>query len=127
MTDAFRVEENAAERSATVRFTRPNDGNRLNLREIAAFGQTIGELGARREVNLIIVSAEGADFCLGRAAGPPGEGPKSALDVRTTITQPILDLYQSIRATPVPVLGVVQGRASGFGCALVAQCDLAIA
>lgn len=127
MTDAFRVEENAAERTATVRLTRPSDGNRLNLREIAALGQTIRELGARREVKLVIIRAEGADFCLGRAAGPAGEGPTSALDVRNTITQPILDVYENIRATAVPVLAAVQGKASGFGCALVAQCDLAIA
>ena len=30
-------------------------------------------------------------------------------------------------STPVPVIAVVQGEAKGFGCAFVAQCDLAIA
>ena len=45
----------------------------------------------------------------------------------TSNDQPILDLYADVRATPVPVLAVVQGEARGFGCALVGQCDLAIA
>ena len=124
---AFRVEDNAAERTATLRFTRPDDGNRLSLREIAAVGQTIRELGTRRGVKLVILQGDGEDFCLGRAPGPAGEAPKSAIEIRNSITQPILEVYENIRATPVPVLAMVQGRASGFGCALVGQCDLAIA
>jgi enoyl-CoA hydratase/carnithine racemase len=125
--NAFRVEQDVATRAAIIRFTRPDDGNRLSLRDIAALAQSIREHGARREVHLVILRGDGEDFCLGRAAGPAGEVPKAELDVRNIITQPILDVYESIRAAPVPVLAMVQGRASGFGCALVAQCDLAIA
>jgi enoyl-CoA hydratase/carnithine racemase len=125
--NAFRVEEDAVARAATLRFIRPDDGNRLSLRDIAALAQTIRELAARREVNLIILRGDGEDFCLGRAAGPTGEAPKTAAEIRTSLIQPILQTYDSIRAASAPVLAMVQGRASGFGCALVAQCDLAIA
>jgi enoyl-CoA hydratase len=125
-TSAFRVEENAASRTATLRLVRPEDGNRLDLEEISLVGRAIRELGTRRETKLVIIRADGPDFCLGRAPGPQGPA-QSALEIRNRITQPILDVYAEIRAVPVPVLAVVQGRASGFGCAVVAQCDLAIA
>ncbi|MBW1913236.1 MAG: enoyl-CoA hydratase/isomerase family protein, partial [Deltaproteobacteria bacterium] len=37
------------------------------------------------------------------------------------------DLYGAFRNSPVPVIGVVQGKAIGFGCALAALCDITIA
>jgi len=127
MSSTFIVEQDTVARTATLRLTRTEDGNRLTLADIAALGNAIHELGSRRDVKLVVVRADGPDFCLGRAPGAPGQAPKSALEVRNQVTQPILDVYAEIRAAPVPVLAAVQGRASGFGCALVAQCDLAIA
>ncbi len=124
-TSAFRIEESAASRTATLRLIRPEDGNRLNLEDISLVGRAIRELGTRHETKLVIIRTEGPDFCLGRAPDLQGSA-KSALEIRDHVAQPILDVYAEIRAVPVPVLAVVQGRASGFGCALVAQCDLAI-
>ena len=124
---AFRIECDAAQRTGTVRFIRPEQGNRLNLQEISILAKTIRELGNESATKLLIIRGDGPDFCLGRASTPAGQTPKSALEIRNQITQPILDVYAEIRAAPVPVLATVQGRASGFGCALVAQCDLAIA
>src|SRR5918997_120240 len=65
-------------------------------------------------------------YPLGRRLEKP-ESKASALDIRNNGTEPILALYASVRATPVPVIAIVQGEARGFGCALVGQCDLAIA
>jgi len=35
--------------------------------------------------------------------------------------------YGAFRRSPIPILGVVQGQAIGFGCALAALCDITIA
>jgi len=126
-TDAFRVEEDRARRIATVRLTRGATGNKLSAQEIPALGQAIREAGSRKEFKLVLIRGEGANFCQGRSPDAPGAAPTTALDIRARITQPILDVYADVRATPVPVIAVVQGEAKGFGCALVAQCDLAIA
>ena len=50
---------------------------------------------------------------------PSGE-PKisTAVDFRREITQPILALYETVAATPMPVIAIVGGDAQGFGCAL---------
>jgi enoyl-CoA hydratase/carnithine racemase len=75
----------------------------------------------------VLVRADGENFCLGRQPDPPGTTPTTATGIRAAITEPILDVYADIRAAEVPVIAIVQGQAKGFGCALVSQCDLAIA
>src|SRR5258708_26046853 len=126
-TDAFRIEEDASRRFATLRLTRGASGNKMSAEEIPLIGRAIRELGSRKEFKLVLVRADGPNFCQGRLPDAPGKAPTTALDIRAKITQPILDVYADIRATPVPVIAVVQGEAKGFGCAFVAQCDLAIA
>src|SRR5262245_63359893 len=69
---------------------------------------------------LIVLRGAGDNFCLGRdAAALRAAGPfRTALDMRRGNTEPALAVYGAFRRTTVPVLGVVQGRAVGFGCAL---------
>lgn len=111
----------------TITFGRPDSGNKLLTEEISALGRAIREMGNRADIKLVVLRASGDSFCLGRQPASGSAAPRSALGVREGVTQPILDLYADIRATPVPVLAVVQGEARGFGCALIGQCDLAIA
>lgn len=122
---AFAVTEDGA--VGTVRLARPEAGNRLLTEDIRALGRAIRELGEKPTIKVVAVRAGGDAFCLGRQPASGGEAPKTALAIRDRVTQPILDLYADIRATPVPVIAVVQGDARGFGCALVGQCDLTIA
>jgi enoyl-CoA hydratase len=127
-TGAFRIEEDTARQFATVRLTRGATGNRLSAAEIPELGRAIREVGSRKEFKLVLVRGEGANFCHGRAPDAPGTPPpKAALEIRERVTEAILGAYDDIRLTPVPVIAVVQGESNGFGCALVSQCDLAIA
>jgi enoyl-CoA hydratase len=123
----FFVERDEANFTATITLSRPDQGNRLMTEDVSALGQAIRACGADPAVKAVIIRAQGEHFCLGRDPGPAAAKPKSALAMRTGVTQPILDLYADIRATPVPVVAVVQGEARGFGCAMVGQCDLSIA
>lgn len=124
---AFVEDVDPGRHTATVTLSRPEAGNRLLASEVRALGRAIRALGGRDDVNVVVVRALGDHFCLGRQPAPPGAEPKSALEVRAQVTEPILDLYADVRATPVPVLAAVQGGAHGFGCAFVGQCDLAVA
>lgn len=123
-SNAFTVTKDGA--VATVTLAKPESGNRLLIDEIQALGRAIRAFGEEPEVKAVVVRARGEAFCLGRQP-PASSSPKSALAIRAGVTQPILDLYADLRATSVPVIAVVQGEARGFGCALVGQCDLAIA
>ena len=122
----FTTTVDAAKGVATIELARPGNGNRLTAPEVAALGQAIRAAGGRREVKVVVARAQGDDFCLGRVPGT-GPAPKTALDIRTQVADPILSLYADVRATEVPVIALPQGPALGFGTAFVGVCDLAIA
>jgi enoyl-CoA hydratase/carnithine racemase len=126
-TDAFRIEDDAARHVATLRLSRGDKGNRLLASELPLVGKAILKLASRKAIKVVLIRADGENFCLGRQPDPPGATPTTATGIRGAITEPILDVYADIRAAEVPVIAVVQGQAKGFGCALVSQCDLALA
>jgi enoyl-CoA hydratase/carnithine racemase len=125
MSDAFVTQIDAAAHTATITLERPDQGNRLQAAELAALGKAIRAAGERDDVHVVALRARGEAFCLGRAPG--AGGPLSARGVRENVAGPIQSVFADIRATPVPVVAVVQGAARGFACAMIAQCDLAIA
>ena len=113
-----------------ITLNRPHDGNRVTAPMISTLAQALKEVP--EDVKLILIRAEGADFCKGRdyQAAPEdadrGQRP-SALQIQERMTTPILDLYAAIKGAPVPTVSVVQGHAAGFGCALAGACDLVLA
>jgi enoyl-CoA hydratase len=125
-TSSFAVSQDGPH-IAIVTLSRPEAGNRLTAEDLPALGHAILNAGSQPDVKVVLVKAQGEQFCLGRDPGPAAPSPKSALQIRNSVTEPILGIYEAIRATPVPVVAIVQGEARGFGCAFVGQCDLAIA
>jgi enoyl-CoA hydratase len=112
---------------ATVTLDRPEIGNKLLTEHVQHLGRSIREAGEDPAIKVVVVRANGEHFCMGRDPGPGAPSARTALQIKNGVTEPILGLYADIRATPVPVIAIVQGEARGFGCALVGQCDLAIA
>lgn len=127
MTDTpFTLAIDAAKATAMIELARPATGNKLTAPEVAALGRAIRDAGGRKEVKVVVVRAQGDNFCLGRAPGG-GPAPQTAHDIRSAVADPILALYADVRATEVPVMAVVQGPALGFGSAFVGVADLAVA
>ena len=56
---------------------------------------------------------------------PPGPPPE-AFDLRRR-NDVVFNCYGAFRRCEVPVIGVVRGRAFGFGCAIAAVCDMTLA
>lgn len=107
---------------ASITINCPERGNRFSDEMTLKFTSRVKESedGAR----LIIVRAEGDDFCLGRQPG--GKRTGDALDRRRQ-GEAIFDCYAALRESRIPVIGLVRGRAFGFGCAVAASCDLTLA
>lgn len=104
---------------------RPDKANYLSLEMGTAIIAALA--GIDESVKLVRLAANGADFCGGRDSPIPTLGPKpSAETIRKVVAAPPLALYDAIRNTPVPVIGVVQGRAVGAGCGLAAVCDVTL-
>ena len=110
----------------TITLNRPEAGNRQTDTTWAQVTEMFD--AAAKESRLILFRGAGEDFCLGREAmgqAQPGPAPE-AYAVRDR-AETIFNLYGAFRNAKVPVIGVVQGRAVGLGCALAALCDITIA
>ena len=114
----------ARDEVVTLQLQRPEAGNRLTNAMALALAHA---LEAARDSRVIVLRAEGADFCLGRemAPPPPGTGVNAA-DVLREDAGPIQALYEAFGRCRSPVLGLVAGRAWGIGLILAARCDLTL-
>src|SRR5690349_24288850 len=108
----------------TILLNRPESGNRQTDATWAKVTDMF-DAGAK-ESRLIIFKGAGDDFCLGREAMGQATPVLEAYAVRER-SETIFNLYGAFRNAKVPVIGVVQGRAVGLGCALAALCDITIA
>ncbi len=108
-----------------ITLNRPEQGNGATDEMAVEVTRLIEEAGSGTQ--LIVLRGAGNDFCIGRATmGQAPQGPVEALD-RKRAFDVIFKTYGAIRNSPVPVVGVVQGRALGFGCAVAAVCDITLA
>lgn len=101
------------------------DGNRLTNAMVAALASAIGAAGDSR---VVVLRANGPDFCLGRdmEPPPPGQG-VDALDVLRDDASPVIALYAALANLAQPLVSVVHGKAWGLGLVLAAVGDLAFA
>jgi enoyl-CoA hydratase len=110
----------------TVTLNRPEAGNRQTDATWAEVTRIFDD--ASKSSRLILFKGAGEDFCMGREAmgqTQPGPAPE-AYAVRDR-AETIFNLYGAFRNAKAPVIGIVQGRAIGLGCALAALCDITIA
>jgi enoyl-CoA hydratase len=86
-------------------------------------------LRADEHAAYVVLRGAGEDFCTGRfnQAAPAGAGAKPEALKRRRDSEVIFNCYQSFRDCSVPIVGVVQGRALGFGCSIASLCDITIA
>ena len=85
-------------------------------------------LGAGESSEIVVLRGAGEDFCVGRETmgkRPPGP-PLEAFELRRR-NDVVFNCYGAFRRCEVPVIGVVKGRAFGFGCAIAAVCDITLA
>jgi enoyl-CoA hydratase len=109
----------------TITLNRPEAGNRQTDATWAQVTQMIDETA--KSSRLILFKGAGEEFCMGREAmGQHPTVPLEAYSVRDR-AETIFSLYGAFRNAKAPIIGVVQGRAVGLGCALAALCDITIA
>jgi enoyl-CoA hydratase/carnithine racemase len=115
--DEFCIEQ--SDGLTTITLCRPDEGNRLSIDGVRALTEVL-----REAAGPLLLTGEGPDFCLGRAAGPSSSDPAIVLD---EVLQPILDLYQAVDESRATIVTAVHGRAHGLGFALAAATDVILA
>lgn len=109
----------------TITLNRPEAGNRQTDATWAQVTQMLDE--AAKTSRVVLFKGAGEDFCMGREAmGQQPPAPLEAYAVRDR-SETIFNLYGAFRNARAPIIGIVQGRAVGLGCALAALCDITIA
>ncbi len=112
------------DRHTEITLNRPEAGNGVTNEMAVTLGRAIE---AASDSHFIVLRGAGEDFCTGRAVmGARPEGRPPAYERRAQ-NEPIFECYGAFRRSPVPVVGLVHGRALGFGCALAALCDITLA
>lgn len=109
-----------------ITLNRPEIGNAAS--DAMAVELTNLLLGAGESSEIVVLRGAGDDFCVGRETmgkRPPGQQP-DALELRRR-NDVVFNCYGAFRRCEIPVIGVVRGRAFGFGCAIAAVCDITLA
>jgi enoyl-CoA hydratase len=123
MSDELLVQQDGQILRVTI--NRPEQGNGMSD-EMAL--ELIGVLDRAHETSdMVLLRGAGKDFCTGRARSPAAPPPSPEAYLRREEYEPIFSCYGAIRRCEVPVVGVIQGRAMGFGAAVAALCDVSIA
>ena len=125
MSQEFHVARQGAQCRITLATGNPQDT--LSIEGIAALGRSIADAGRDPQLKVIRIDSAGTMFLGGRKPGGPRPSTQSAREFRETVADPILGVYEAIQHSQVPVVAEVRGDAHGFGCALVAAADLAVA
>ena len=109
---------------ATLTLNRPARRNALSLELLQDLGRSLRDVGANREISVVVLAGEGSAFCAGHdlteMLGCDTDSYRQVFDVCTNV-------MTEIQRIPQPVIAQVDGMATAAGCQLVASCDLVIA
>lgn len=112
---------------ARVTLNRPHRLNALNPALATALRTYFQGLQRRLDVRVVILQAAGAQFCAGLDLKEQQPGEDIGTEAMMAVQHSIRDIMIAMRRCPQPVIGVIQGAASGGGFALALACDVRLA
>ncbi len=89
----------------------------------AELARTITDVGARDDVSVVLLAAEGRGFCAGVDIKELARDAK----LITKVNKGCYDAFAAIHDCPVPVLAAAHGFVLGGGIGLVGSCDVILA
>ena len=103
---------------ARITLARRDAANRISLRTLRELTDACEVIAATEGISLVVVAAEGPDFCAGWE-------PEARMALQTSTGH--LDPFGCLAALPVPVLAALHGNVASAGLELALACDLRIA
>ncbi len=113
------VEKNGA--VTTVRFTRPEKKNALDLAMYDAWAAAFEEAATDDAVRVVVLTGSAGIFTAGNDIGDFMRNPP------TGETSPVFRVLTAVRAFPKPIVAAVDGPAIGIGTTILLHCDLIVA
>ncbi|MDO9480962.1 MAG: enoyl-CoA hydratase-related protein [Hydrogenophaga sp.] len=127
MTDDNILQIEEAGGIARITLNRPHRLNALNPALATALREYFQGLQRRLAVRVVILQAAGAQFCAGLDLKEQEPGEDIGTEAMMAVQHSIRDIMIAMRRCPQPVIGVIQGAASGGGFALALACDVRLA
>lgn len=104
---------------STITLNVPERKNSLSVELVNALADRLDEAINDDNVRVIVLTNNGNTFCAG--ADLSSAAPGISAGKRTFV-----DLFQIIRASPTPIIGRIDGHATGGGVGLAAVCDISV-
>src|SRR5574341_216353 len=117
---------------AVVTLNRPERLNAVSPQLSADLRAALDEVAADEQIRAVILTGEGRGFCsgadvTGMRAGAEGSETQANTPQPATDGPRPLGPSLHIRAIPQPVIGAINGIASGMGLSIALSCDFRIA
>jgi enoyl-CoA hydratase len=122
MSEQLLIEQ--AGRILRITLNRPED-NGISDAMAAALADRVSR--AHETSDAVLLRSAGPDFCTGRVRDPGAPAPAAEAYARRPEYDAIFNSYKALRSAQVPVIGVIEGRAMGFGAAIAGLCDVSFA
>ncbi|NOU33801.1 MAG: enoyl-CoA hydratase [Polyangiaceae bacterium] len=105
----------------TVRFTRPEKKNALDLAMYEAWAAAFEEAATDDAVRVVVLTGSAGIFTAGNDIGDFMRNPP------TGESSPVFRVLTAVRTFPKPIVAAVDGPAIGIGTTILLHCDLVIA
>ncbi|MCC6364536.1 MAG: enoyl-CoA hydratase/isomerase family protein [Bryobacterales bacterium] len=115
--------------SGIVRITlrRPEKRNALDRETVLRIREELGAAARNPEARVVILAAEGKDFCSGADLSELQRIRDSSILENFDDARLLGDLFLEMRRHPLPIVAAVRGRALAGGCGLATAADLIFA
>jgi 2-(1,2-epoxy-1,2-dihydrophenyl)acetyl-CoA isomerase len=126
MSDVILTEVNGDTHVAILTLNKPDKLNAFDRELVDEWAAALLELGANRDVHVIVVTGAGKAFCAGGDLATLGEevGP---IGRKEFLRDHVHRVQRALRDVPQPTIAMINGAAIGAGFDMALLCDLRIA
>ena len=110
-----------------ITLARPEKKNALDRQTAEELQAALDRLGADATVRVVVLSAQGEDFCAGADLQALEAMLAEGLKAHLQDAQALGKVFITMRTIPKPVVGVIRGRALAGGAGLATACDMVLA
>ncbi|WP_322028010.1 enoyl-CoA hydratase/isomerase family protein [Burkholderia sp. BCC1977] len=113
---------------ARVLLNRPERMNALDAALIAALQDFFSNLRDREDIRVVVLEGEGRIFCAGLdLKDAQSTTRRMSVGEGLMFQRRLRDVMLAMRRCPQPIIGIIDGAASGAGMALALSCDIRLA
>ena len=123
----MRIRVERAGAIARITLARPEKKNALDLLAARELQEALREIAADAEVRIVVLGADGDDFCAGADLAALFELLDADAAAQLRDAEALGDVFRVLREMPQVVIAAVRGRALAGGAGLATACDLVLA